>query len=171
MQIRWESASNKQKNILVNHHQGTRCFDTRPTAGAAEESEERSQLLKGFEVVFLCIVAHLHLNKSCITFPSQRDIDKQQKRNICHVSGKKIVYYTEIMCSFIVLSQYNKSLNIICTIWVFKSAIKTTVKVTLYSHIINFISLRSFHHQLTLKYYTFVSKVIAEHSSCLQSLE
>lgn len=50
MQIRCESASNKQHNILVNNHQGTRCFGRSASAGAAEESEERSYLLRCLKV-------------------------------------------------------------------------------------------------------------------------
>jgi len=50
MQIRWELASNKQNNILFKNHQGTRCFDTRTSAGAPEESEECSQLLRSLKV-------------------------------------------------------------------------------------------------------------------------
>lgn len=69
MQIRCESASNKQNNILVNNHQGTRCSGTGSSAGATEKSEALSYLLRTLKIHFFFILSVHHLKRGCITLP------------------------------------------------------------------------------------------------------
>lgn len=95
MQIRCEAASNKQNNILVNNHQGTRCSGTGSSAGATEKSEALSYLLRTLKMHFFFILSVLHLNRGCITQKMQQEMCT--RRGPCfswHSSGSITFYQT-----------------------------------------------------------------------------
>ena len=114
---REKSASNKQNNILVNNHQGTRCFGTSPSVGAAEESEERSHRLKSLKR-FRSLHSRPSPPKQRLHYaPFIKTHTKENNWNIqMHMGRRQFIILKSF--SSIVLSQYNKSSNIlkICTI-------------------------------------------------------